>query len=106
MYDDAFTKDMVTFRKVPRKNLSVRQKYAVFFKDRDKAYDQMLHDGVECQKHYRDNFGTGALAKNKITQHANTTFYNNSSLSIPMHSFLHDNEVEKVISTVKKYKNV
>ena len=106
MYDDAFTKDMVTFRKVPSKNLSVRQKYAVFFKDRDKAYDQMLHDGVECQKHYRDNFGTGALAKNKITQHANTTIYNNSSLSIPMHSFLHDNEVEKVISTVKKYKNV
>ena len=106
IYDDAFTKEEVAYRKVPPKNLSVRQKYAVFFKDRDKAYDQLLDDGVECQKHYRDNFGTGALAKNKITQHANTTFYNNSSLSIPMHSFLKDSEVEKVISTVKKYKNV
>ena len=84
----------------------MRQKYAVFFKDRDTAYKKMMRNGVECQKHYRDNFGTGVLAKNKIKNHHNTTFYNNSSLSIPMHSFLYDSEVEKVVSIVKKFKNV
>ena len=106
IYDYEFTKAEVNFRRVPRKNLSVRQKYAVFFKDRDTAYKKMMRNGVECQKHYRDNFGTGVLAKNKIKNHHNTTFYNNSSLSIPMHSFLYDSEVEKVVSIVKKFKNV
>jgi len=105
-YDKEFTSADINFRSIPPLNYSVRQKYAVFFKDRDAAYEKLLGDGVESQKHYRDNFGTGVLAKEKIAHHPNTSFYNNSSLSIPMHSFLTDAEVEYVVEKVKEYKNV
>lgn len=106
IYDNEFASAQVSFRSLPPKNQSVRQKYAVFFKNRDHAHDLLLAQGVECQKHYRDNFGTGVLAPQKIIDHKNTSFYNNSSLSIPMHSFLTDNEVEYVIQKVKEFKNV
>lgn len=106
IYDYEFKTAGVTFRSLPPKNKSVRQKYAVFFKNRDQAHDLLMAEGVECQKHYRDNFGLGVLAHEKIKHHENTSFYNNSSLSIPMHSFLHDQEIDYVVKKVKEYKNV
>jgi len=106
IYDKEFSNAGINFRPLPPDNIPVRQKYAVFFKDREKACDALLDVGIETQKHYRDNFGQGVLSKTKIQDDKNTRFYNSHSLSIPMHSFLTDLEVEYVIEKIKDFSHM
>lgn len=104
-YDDRFAEHSISYRRVPDKNISVRQKYVVFFNNKDKAFDQLLDNGIESQKHYRDNFSKSPLSHDTNTEFPWTEYYNRSSLSIPNHAYLTDNEVEKIIEGVIKTKD-
>lgn len=99
-YDTAFSAAGVDYRSVAPNNTSVRSKYAVFFRDRDRAHDLLLAEGIHTEKHYRDNFGQGVLAVHPLEHTPNTTHYNRHSLSIPMQAYLTDSQVERVIGAV------
>lgn len=105
-YDEAFEAAGVEYRRVAPNCDSVRSKYAVFFRDRDRAHDLLLADGIHTEKHYRDNFGKGVLAHHRLTHTPNTDHYNRSSLSIPMQAYLTDDEVDRAIRSVIRHSNV
>ena len=104
-YDDRFAEHSISYRRVPDNNISVRQKYVVFFNNKDKAFDHLLDNGIESQKHYRDNFSKTPLSNNATLKFPWTEYYNRSSLSIPIHAYLTDSEVEKVTEGVIKIKD-
>lgn len=105
-YDERFSKADVNYRKVAPNCTSVRQKYPVFFKSKYNAHDKLLEEGIETQKHYIDSFGNSIFNHQKQINHSypGTEFHNQCSLSIPMHAFLTDNEVERVVDAVIKHK--
>lgn len=105
-YDSRFKEVGVRYRPVAPKCISVRQKYPVFFNSKNNAHDRILEEGVETQKHYIDNFAHSVFnhQKNINQPYPKTQFHNQCSLSIPMHAFLTDNEVERVVDAVIKHK--
>jgi dTDP-4-amino-4,6-dideoxygalactose transaminase len=80
--------------------------YPVFFQDRDRAHDLMLADGVQCEKHYRDNFTrTEALSDEPQEPTPGTEALIRSSLSIPLQVYLTNDEVSRVIEVVHRHRD-
>jgi dTDP-4-amino-4,6-dideoxygalactose transaminase len=105
-YDSKFAEAEVNYRRIAPNCVSVRTKYPVFFKSKYSAHDKILEEGVETQKHYIDNFAHSIFNHQKnINNHfPGTKFHNQCSLSIPIHTFMTDSEVERVVDAVIKHK--
>jgi UDP-2-acetamido-2-deoxy-ribo-hexuluronate aminotransferase len=96
----------ITHRQVAADCVPTRTMYPVFFRDRDRAHDLMLADGVQCEKHYRDNFTrTEALSDGPQEPTPGTEALIRSSLSIPLHVYLTDDEVSRVIEVVHRHRD-
>ena len=105
-YDREFDSLGIAHRRVATDCVPTRTMYPVFFQDRDRAHDLMLADGVQCEKHYRDNFTrTESLSDAHNDSMPGTESLIKSSLSIPLHVYLTNDEVSRVIEVVHRHRD-
>jgi|MDSV01.1.fsa_nt_gb UDP-2-acetamido-2-deoxy-ribo-hexuluronate aminotransferase len=84
---------LINLRPSPSYSTWNTHKYAVFFKDKLKTHQQLKDLGVESVIHYTESYGGAGYPI--------TDFYVKSALSIPLHPYMTDSEVEKVVEVIK-----
>lgn len=100
-YDREFASAGIPVR--PRSTYGVwnTHKYAIFPTDKFSMYDAMYAAGVDSECHYTENFNNDLLWLNKPHQETPwTDKYVKQSLTIPLHPYLTDAEVETIVKTV------
>ena len=70
--------------------------------DKFKAYDLLLNEGIETERHYVDNFSKLLWTPNVDEQFDMSDKFIQSSLTIPNNPFMTDEEVEIVSDTILK----
>ena len=100
-YDSKFDGKITTR---PRPNYSQwnAHKYTIMVEDKFKAYDLLLNEGIETERHYVDNFSKLLWTPNVDEQFDMSDKFIQSSLTIPNNPFMTDEEVEIVSDTILK----
>jgi dTDP-4-amino-4,6-dideoxygalactose transaminase len=75
--------------------------YPVFFKDRDKVYEALTKNEIYPSMHFRSNLKYPMFEKClKMNNCGNATWYEDHVLSLPIHLYLTEEELTKIVDIV------